>query len=60
MNDFVTMKVHDQLKAVAMEAAAPRILPGNISPIMSQGMGPKPVEKVMTYTIKATRGIQPK
>jgi hypothetical protein len=26
MKDLVTMKVHVQLKAVAMEAAAPRIL----------------------------------
>ena len=38
--DFVTMKVQVQLNAVAMEAAVPRIRPGNISPIMSQGTGP--------------------
>ena len=48
MKDFVTMNVHVQLKAVAMEAAAPRILPGKISPIMSHGIGPKPAEKLVT------------
>ena len=48
MNDFVTMKVQAQLKAVAIEAAGPLIRPGNISPIISQGIGPKPVEKEIT------------
>ena len=32
---------------------------GNISPIISQGIGPNPVEKLTTYTTKAIRGIQP-
>ena len=32
---------------------------GNISPIISQGIGPKPVEKLTTYTTKAISGIQP-
>jgi hypothetical protein len=48
MNDFVTMKVQVQLKAVAMEAAGPLILPGKISPIISQGIGPNPVENEIT------------
>jgi hypothetical protein len=48
MKDLVTMKVQVQLKAVAMEAAAPRILPGKISPIMSHGIGPNPVENEIT------------
>lgn len=39
------MKVQDQLNAVATEAAEPLILAGRISPIISQGMGPKPSEK---------------
>ena len=34
--------------AVEIEAAAPRILPGKISPIISQGIGPKPTEKETT------------
>ena len=37
---LVTMKVHVQLKAVAREAAGPRIRLGNISAIISQGTGP--------------------
>lgn len=32
---FVTMKVHIQLKAVATDAAVPRIFPGKISPNMT-------------------------
>ena len=32
---------------------------GNISPIISQGIGPNPIEKLTTYTTKAIRGIQP-
>jgi hypothetical protein len=39
-NDLVTMNVQLQLNAVAVAAAEPRILPGKISPIMSQGIGP--------------------
>jgi hypothetical protein len=48
INVFVTMKVQVQLKAVAIEAAAPLILPGKISPIINQGMGPKPMENEHT------------
>jgi hypothetical protein len=48
MKDFVTINVQDQLKAVEIEAAAPRIRLGNISPIISHGIGPKPTEKLIT------------
>jgi hypothetical protein len=34
-NVLVTTNVHAQLKAVATEAADPRIFPGKISPIIS-------------------------
>lgn len=44
-NDLVTTNVHDQLKAVATDAADPRIFAGRISPIISHGIGPKPSEK---------------
>ena len=37
----------------------PRMRLGNISPIISQGMGPNPIEKLTTYTTKAISGIQP-
>ena len=37
----------------------PRMRLGNISPIISQGIGPNPIEKLTTYTTKAIRGIQP-
>ncbi len=40
------MNVQAQLNPVEMLAAAPRILLGKISPIMSQGIGPKPTEKL--------------
>ena len=56
---FVTRNVNVQFKAVAMLAAAPRILLGKTSPIISQGMGPKPREKLTTYTISAMSGIHP-
>lgn len=45
---LVTMKVHDQFKLVATLAAEPRIFAGNISPIISQGIGPNPREKLVT------------
>ena len=48
-----------QLKAVESEAAGPLIRLGNISPIINHGIGPKPTEKLTTYTIKAISGIQP-
>ena len=48
MKVLVTIKVQAQLKAVDREAAGPRILLGNISPIISHGMGPNPTEKLTT------------
>ena len=59
MKVFVTINVHVQLKAVEIEAAGPLIRLGNISPIISQGIGPNPIEKLTTYTIRAKSGIQP-
>jgi hypothetical protein len=59
MKDFVTTKVQVQLNAVAMEAAAPRILDGKSSPIISHGIGPNPAEKETTYTMREMSGIQP-
>lgn len=56
---FVTMKVHVQLKAVATEAADPLILAGKISPIISHGIGPKPIENPRTYMTKQVRGNHP-
>ena len=53
------MNVHVQLKAVEIEAAGPLIRLGKISPIISQGIGPNPIEKLITYTISAMSGIQP-
>ena len=44
MKVFVTMNVQAQLKAVEIEAAAPLIRLGKISPIISQGIGPKPIK----------------
>lgn len=52
-NVFVTMKVHDQLKPVATEAAEPRILAGKISPIISHGIGPK-VKKNCSFSSSQT------
>lgn len=43
-NVFVTMNVQSQLNAVHIDAAAPLIFAGNISPIISHGMGPKAKE----------------
>ena len=48
MKVFVTMNVQVQLKAVEMEAAGPRIRLGKISPIINQGIGPNPTEKLTT------------
>ena len=48
MNVLVTINVQVQLKAVAIDAAAPLILPGRISPIINHGMGPKPTENEQT------------
>ena len=59
MKVFVTMNVHVQLKAVEIEAAGPLIRLGNISPIISHGIGPNPIEKLTTYTISAKSGIHP-
>lgn len=59
MKVLVTIKVQVQLNAVANDAAAPLILAGNTSPIMSQGIGPNPTEKLTTYMTKATKGIHP-
>lgn len=59
-NVFVTRNVIDQLKPVATDAAFPRIFAGKISPIISQGIGPKPSEKHSTYIIKLANGTQPK
>ena len=59
MNVFVTINVHVQLKAVEIEAAGPLIRLGNISPIISHGIGPNPIEKLTTYTISAKSGIHP-
>ena len=56
---FVTRNVNAQFKAVAILAAAPRILLGKTSPIISQGIGPNPREKLTTYTISAMSGIHP-
>lgn len=56
-NVFVTRNVHDQLNAVATEAADPRILAGKISPIINHGIGPKPMEKDNTKVIKLANGI---
>ena len=53
------MNVHVQLKAVEIEAAGPLIRLGKISPIISQGIGPNPIEKLTTYTISAMSGIHP-
>lgn len=47
-NDLVTINVQDQLKAVATEAAEPRIFAGSISPIINHGIGPKPNENPTT------------
>ena len=59
MKVFVTINVHVQLKAVEIEAAGPLIRLGNISPIISHGIGPNPIEKLTTYTIRAKSGIHP-
>ena len=48
MKVFVTTNVQAQLKAVARDAAAPLILAGKTSPIINQGMGPNPTEKLTT------------
>lgn len=55
-NVFVTKNVHDQLKAVATEAADPRILAGKISPIISHGIGPNPIENDNTKIIRLANG----
>ena len=60
MKVLVTINVHAQLKAVEIEAAAPRIRLGNISPIISQGIGPKPIKwkmsnKILHYILGKTR-----
>lgn len=57
-NVFVTMNVHDQLNAVATDAAEPRILAGKISPIINHGIGPKPIENDSTKIIKLANGNQ--
>lgn len=56
---LVTIKVQVQLNAVATDAAIPLTLAGRISPIISQGIGPKPNENPRTYTIKLANGSQP-
>ena len=48
INVFVTTKVNAQFKAVAKDAAVPRIRLGKTSPIISHGIGPKPIEKLTT------------
>lgn len=58
-NVFVTMNVQVQLKPVATEAAEPRIFAGRISPIINQGIGPKPKLKLSTKTTKLPNGNQP-
>lgn len=58
-NVLVTMNVHDQLNAVTREAADPRILAGKISPIISHGIGPKPIENPIMYTAKLRSGSHP-
>ena len=55
-NVLVMTKVHDQFSAVTIEAAGPRTFAGRASPIKSQGMGPHPKEKAITYTMKLTSG----
>ena len=47
LNSLVTMKEQPQAKAVAMPLAAPLALEGNISDMMSQGMGPHANENEM-------------
>lgn len=59
LNVLVTINVHVQLNAVATDAAEPRILAGNISPIINHGIGPKPIEKDKTKVIKLASGIHP-
>lgn len=53
------MNVQVQLNAVATDAAEPRILAGKISPIINHGIGPKPIEKDNTKSIKLANGIHP-
>ena len=48
INVLVTTNVNAQFRAVAKEAAVPRIRLGKTSPIISQGIGPKPMEKLTT------------
>lgn len=56
LNVFVTKNVHDQLNAVATDAADPLILAGRISPIISHGIGPKPIENDSTKIIRLANG----
>lgn len=58
-NVFVTINVHVQLKPVANDAAVPRTFEGKISPNMSQGIGPNPIENPNTYMTKQASGNQP-
>ena len=46
--NFVTMKARVQLKVVAMAEAGPRTSQENSSDIISQGIGPKPMENLVT------------
>jgi hypothetical protein len=59
MNVFVTINAKVQFKAVAKDAAVPLIFVGKISPVINQGMGPNPTEKLAMNTIRQTMGIQP-
>ena len=52
------MKANNQLTAVAMALAAPLALVGKISDMMSQGIGPQPIENPTMYRIRLTRDSQ--
>lgn len=54
------MKEQVQLKAVAMELAKPLALDGNISDMMSQGIGPRPRENPMMYITILLRESHPR
>ena len=54
----VTMKAHNQLTPVAIELLKLSAYPGVISAVSIQGMGPKPIENIMTKKTKENTGNQ--
>lgn len=57
-NSFVTVNARIQLKAAEVDPAMPFVLLVNSSPIIIQGIGPKPIEKRTMKTATLITGTE--